>query len=258
VYALSFAAALTLGGVFAIGVVVSLIARSFPAAEHGLMLAVLVELAVYGAFAFWLQRDFEAPRAELGLGRVSLELLLLGAALGIALHGPADFVEAWVERWLPLPDFVLFERASRLSPSSISERAWLMLAAAGLVPLAEELFFRGALLAWVGRATTLGFAGWVSAACFTLSHAEPRSWPALGVVAGALGVLRWSSQSLLPCILLHATFNATTLAVIYAQPRESLGRSEPSWLLFGVGGVLSVALLLRAVRGRPKLSGSPA
>lgn len=253
-YALAFAAVLTLGGVFAIGVAMSLIAGTFPAAGRSLLLAALVEVAVYGGLSAWLLRDFEAPRAHLGLGSTSLELLLLGAALGVAMHGPADFVEAWIERWLPLPDAVLFERANRLSPSSVPERAWLLLAAAGLVPLAEELFFRGALWAWVGRATSLRLAGWVSAACFTLSHAEPRSWPALAVVAAALGLLRWWSRSLLPCILLHATFNATTLAVIYAQPRESLGRSEPSWLLFGLGGALSVALLFRAWQRRPQLS----
>lgn len=253
-YALGFAGLLTLAGVFLIGALSSLLLGSFPGAGHSLALAALVEVAVYVGFSFWLARDFDAPRARFGLGPASLELLLIGAALGVALHGPADFVEGYMQRWLPLPDGVLFERASRLSPSSLSERAVLLLAAAGLVPLAEELFFRGALPAWLGRATNLRLAFWASAACFTLSHAEPRSWPALGVVALALGLLRWASISLLPCILLHATFNATTLAVIFAQPREALGRTEPSWLLFAVGGAASVALLARAFRARPLLS----
>jgi membrane protease YdiL (CAAX protease family) len=180
--------------------------------------------------------------------------LLVGAGLGITLHGPADFVESMVERLLPLPDSVLIERAVRLAPSSLVERVVLMLSAAGAVPLAEELFFRGALLAWLERATSLRVAAWVSAVCFTLSHAEPRSWPALSLVAGVLGLLRWAGQGLRPCILLHATFNATTLAVIFAQPRAALGRTEPSWPPFLVGSVASVALLMLAWRARPVLS----
>lgn len=253
-YAVGFACVLTLGSVFLIGALSSLLVATFPALGRGLAFAALVETAVYLGLACWLVRDFEVPRARLGLGPASLELLLVGAALGVALHGPADFVETWVERWLPLPDAVLFERAARLSPSSLGERALLLLAAAALVPFVEELFFRGALWAWLARASSARFAVWVSGVCFTLSHAEPRSWPALGVVAGALGALRWASPSLLPCILLHATFNATTLAVIFAHPREALGRTQPSWLLFALGGAASVALLLRAWRARPFLS----
>lgn len=256
-FALAFAVVLTLASVFLVGTVMALLTRTWPGAGQGLLPAAAVEVLVYCAFIAWLARDFESPRARFGLGATSLELLVIGALLGVALHGPADFVEACVERWLPLPDGVLLERASRLSPTTFGERVWLLLAVACVIPIVEELFFRGALLAWIARAATVRVAAWASAVCFTVSHLEPRSWPALGVVAAALGLLRAVSGSLWPCILLHATFNATTLAVIYSQPRESLGRSEPSFLLLGLGGAISALLLLRVRRAEPKLSENP-
>jgi membrane protease YdiL (CAAX protease family) len=98
-------------------------------------------------------------------------------------------------------------------------------------------------------------AAWLSGICFTLSHAEPRSWPALGLVASALGFLRWASGALLPCILLHATFNATTLAVLFVQSPKALAHSEPSWWPFLSGSALSAALLLGVFRLRQRRLG---
>lgn len=255
-YALAFTGLLTLASLFLITALISLGAARFPALGGSLLFASLVEVVVYLALAAWLSRDFTSPKAALGFVRVPFELLLLGVGLGLALHGPADFVETQLERWLPLPDAVLFERARRLSPSAALDRASLLFAAAAVIPLVEELFFRGALLGWLENASTRRAAAWLSGISFTLSHAEPRSWPALGLVATALGLLRWASPGLLPCILLHATFNATTLAVLFVQPRETLGRSEPSWPLFTLGSLLSVVILQRAWRTRAARLGS--
>lgn len=253
-YAVSFAGLITLASVGLITVLLSLSAARLGAFGGSLVFGALVEGLVYLALSLWLARDLGSPRAQLGLLPVPPVVLLLGVGLGIALHGPADFVEALVERWLPLPDAVALERVRRLSPSAPVERALLLFAAAALVPLVEELFFRGSLLGWLERASTPRVAAWLSGICFTLSHAEPRSWPALGLVASALGFLRWASGALLPCILLHATFNATTLAVLFVQSPKALAHSEPSWWPFLSGSALSAALLLGVFRLRqPRL-----
>ncbi|HWA76419.1 MAG TPA: CPBP family intramembrane glutamic endopeptidase [Polyangiaceae bacterium] len=250
VYAVSFAGLLTLSSVGLITILLSLGAARLGAFGGSLVFGALVEGLVYLALSLWLARDLTSPGARLGLVPVPVVLLLLGVGLGIALHGPADFIEALVERWLPLPDAVALERVRRLSPSDPLERASLLAAAAALVPLVEELFFRGSLLAWLERVSTPRVAAWLCAVCFTLSHAEPRSWPALGLVASALGFLRWASGALLPCILLHATFNATTLAVLFVQSPKALAHSEPAWWPFLGGSVLSAGLLLGAWRLR--------
>jgi hypothetical protein len=178
-------------------------------------------------------------------GWSSLGIALL---LGFTLHGPVDFVQSQIEQLFPLPEALRAARAAGLSPSTLSERVLLMLAAAGLVPLAEEVFFRGALFVGLRRNAGISQAVVVSAVCFTLSHAEPRLWPALSVVAIVLSVMRQRTESLLPSILLHAGFNATTLVVTFSHPEALLEPSSPSLIWAAIGGALSVGLFLMLPR----------
>jgi membrane protease YdiL (CAAX protease family) len=246
--AFGFAVAATLTATFALGVGLSLLAQIWPAAGRSLLAAAVVEVGVYTALALALVRAFQSSTTPLssafGLTRVSPRLLLFGALLGLALHGPADFVEAVVEGFFPYPDAVLVARAERLLPPSSAERVGLFVLVAGFVPLIEELFFRGALFGILSRALAETSTLLVTSLCFTLSHAEPRSWPALSLVALVLGGLRAASGSLLPGILLHAGFNATTLAMIFAHPANAFARSAPSWPLASAGLLLCMGLSL--------------
>ncbi|MGC4090472.1 MAG: CPBP family intramembrane metalloprotease [Polyangiaceae bacterium] len=235
-----FAAAVTLGAVFALGFSISLVGSLWPASRSHLTVAALVEVLVTLGLSLALV-SFGEMRAA--LARAQWRWILLGCALGVLLHGPADFVEAWVQQTWPVSDAVWRERVLRLSPAAPLERSALFALVALAVPVVEELFFRGALFSRLHAALSPALNAGVTSLCFTLSHVEPRSWPALSLVAAALGVVRLWTQSLLPCILLHATFNATTLSVVFLSPRAALQPSEPSLPAALVGGLASVALL---------------
>lgn len=246
---LAFAALLTLASVIALGLGVSLVGSLWPRGRGHLVLAAAVEVAVFLGFSCALAGGTQLSRL-IPLGAPSGRVLALAGLLGVFLHGPLDFAEALVQRWSPLPEEVLRERALALQPEQALERVALFLLVAGAVPLVEELFFRGALFARVAPA--LGAAGTlvVTSLCFTASHAEPRSWPPLFAVALVLGVLRQGYGSLWPSVLLHATFNATTLAVVLMSPRGAFDRPEPSLIAAGLGSVVS-ALLLYGLRRFP-------
>jgi membrane protease YdiL (CAAX protease family) len=234
----------------ALGVIVatSLFYALAPRLRGNLPFAAVVECAVYFGAALAIVRAARPPGAAawLGFERVDVQLVLIGIGLGFALHGPADFVEGTMERWFAVPQGELAERALRLSPPGTLARALNLLTIAGLVPIAEEAFFRGALFRALGASVGIGAAFLTTGALFTLSHPEPRSWPALALISGALGAVRLFSGSLLPAILLHATFNATTLLVIFVQPPR--GATAPSWAFLGLGGVMSALFLLLARR----------
>lgn len=235
--------------VIAVVLATTLLYALLPAARGNLPAAALTESAVYLGFALFLARAARAPRLYSWLTgrRSSVAFALLGVGLGVALHGPAEFLEAAMDHWYPLSEQQLLERVQRLSAHDTWGRVQNLLAVAVLVPCAEEVFFRGAL--WSALRATAGPRAALSATSvfFALSHLEARSWPALALVAAALGALRQLSSSLWPPILLHATFNATTLLVIFSSPTNTAARG-PSWPFFLIGSALSGLLLLQALR----------
>jgi len=79
-----------------------------------------------------------------------------------------------------------------------------------LAPLFEEILFRGVLLPVAGRHLGGVQAVVVSAAVFAAAHLSLGELVPLFVLALGLGWLRWSSGRLLPCVLLHALWNALT------------------------------------------------
>lgn len=230
-----------------------LVSAVMPSVARELMIAGCVEVAAFTFVSLWLVRDARsgtgAARA-LGLGRAPAGLLAIGVALGVCLHGPADALE-WLGRKIwPVEAAELVERARRLAPASRGQRAAVFAVAAVLAPFVEELLFRGALFRRLRAHVPLMSTVAITAVCFSLSHLEPRIWPALVIVGLALGALRALGYGLWPCFLLHAAFNATTLLVAFGHPttEAEIVSAVPSLPVVLTGTVVSGALLLVALR----------
>lgn len=106
-----------------------------------------------------------------------------------------------------------------LAPVSLSLTNYLvMLLLAGLlVPLVEELAFRGLLQGWLRERYGPRAAIGLSALVFALMHGIPLLIPALLLIGGLLAWLYERSGSLWPAIAMHGAFNAimTTLLYLY-------------------------------------------
>jgi membrane protease YdiL (CAAX protease family) len=90
-----------------------------------------------------------------------------------------------------------------------------------IAPPVEEFVFRGVLMAGFASAWTTGTAGTVVAFLFWLLHfADMQSYgPALiavALVAGATVVARVTADSLVPAIVLHASYNLGIVIAVYA------------------------------------------
>jgi hypothetical protein len=105
----------------------------------------------------------------------------------------------------------------------------LLVGAIVIAPLSEELFFRGVLLQSLWR--QLGGA-WtaivLSGAAFGGIHsAAPQTIPALVFMGVAQGWLRLRTQSLWPCIVMHALFNARTIVPTVLTPELIVSELPP-------------------------------
>lgn len=183
----------------------------------------------------------------LGIRPTGLALLAVSLGLGGVAQIPADSLRQIVERIAPLTEQEELQRAVRLTVESPVQAVMLVAVVACVVPVAEEIFFRGALFGALTRSgRRVGGAALMTSLTFTLSHADPRLWAPIGVVALMTGYLRVVSGSLLPCMALHVGFNTVTvLGAVTGRIRAGEDvHLPPGWV---VGGWLLAAALLVTV-----------
>jgi membrane protease YdiL (CAAX protease family) len=92
----------------------------------------------------------------------------------------------------------------------------LLALVAGVVPFAEELFFRGMLYPLLRSRLAAALAIVLNAALFAAAHVVPLLLPGLFVVGLLLAYLRERSGSIWPSVCFHALQNGTALLLINA------------------------------------------
>jgi len=142
--------------------------------------------------------------ATAGLGLVLVPLLALASALNQLVPYKHDVV-----------DFLTLRR----DPLAVG----LVIATAVIAaPLVEELFFRRILQGWLEKRLpeadgALAIA--ISAATFALAHqGQGLAFVPLFPLGLVLGFIARRTGSIVPCILLHALFNAVSVGLLLAMP----------------------------------------
>jgi membrane protease YdiL (CAAX protease family) len=134
--------------------------------------------------------------------------LLLGLGIGLALGGLAHGYTV-VLRHLPALTELL-RNAQQASTQLPGLRVAYVITAVGCAPFAEEYLFRGLLY----RALDRDWSGWRAvlgaAAFFTVYH-PLLAWPPVFCVGAVNCLLFKKTRRLLPCIVLHMTYNAVLL-----------------------------------------------
>lgn len=145
-----------------------------------------------------------------------VRLAVGGLALVLApLLGLAAILDRLVPYEHPVVEFLMLRRD-----------AWavgLVLASAIVAaPLVEELFFRRILQGWLeSRLPEADARGAIvlSAAAFALAHqGQGLAYVPLFPLGIVLGIIASRTGSIVPCILLHALFNAVSVALLLASP----------------------------------------
>lgn len=206
-----------LGAMLLMVLVVGGFASARGLASRDLVSEAALSAAVFlGASALLLSRypaesDF---RRAIGARPVPAWLLLASLAIGVLVHVPADWLYELVQAKFPSSPEEIAERSALLKPEGLVHAAFLGLVLAALVPLSEEIFFRGAIFGALRRSRVSSIrAAVLTGVGFVVCHFEPKYWPALAFVAIVLSALRAASGSILPSLAVHVGFNLLTVVL---------------------------------------------
>lgn len=244
---------IALAWAFASGLVLMLAVRGIaivrPAASIDLVTLGAIEAAVFLSFAFALLRVHAASRSArvaLALRPTHPGLAALGLGLGLVLHVPAESLSQLVQRKWPVPEQVLANRALAYAGLTPLEIVALALVATCVVPLVEEVLFRGALFGTLRRSQSVAVAAVVSGIGWVITHLDLHKWLPTLLVAAVLGHLRAAGGSLVPCIALHVAFNTVSVASVLTG--VSTASSPDTFPLpVTVGAWLATAALMMGV-----------
>ncbi len=223
-----------------------------PGSSNDLVSLGAVEGLVYGLGCFFIWQFYASAKKLpefLGIRRTHPMLAVLGLGLGVTLQAPADTLQWIVERLVgPPSEEQVLARGVMMHADTQLEAAMMMLSAACVVPLVEELLFRGAFFGGLRSRGSALMAAAISGVCFVVCHMEPRIWLPLAVVAAVLSLLRAVSGSVLPGFALHLSFNAVTLALIVLRVVPVDSRLDLSWELATLGWLASALLVYYVLR----------
>jgi membrane protease YdiL (CAAX protease family) len=180
----------------------------------------LVGLGIVSAASFLLMSAFLIGRYPGGLRlaeplgvRSSHPLaVFLGLLVGLSAKVPAEQISHYIDAVWPRSEEEVARIAAMFEGHSALHRLALFFVIALLVPIAEEIFFRGAVYGALRRSKTSEYqAALVTALGFTLCHADVRQLVPILFVALLLGALRTFSGSLLPGLAAHVGFNGAAI-----------------------------------------------
>jgi membrane protease YdiL (CAAX protease family) len=125
-------------------------------------------------------------------------------------------------------------KLEQLINSSIATRYTIAALAVFTAPFVEEFVYRGVLYSALQRTIGRNSAVFVVLGLFTLIHV-PQYWPNIGVISAvallsiALTIVRAYSGRLLPCIVIHMSFNAVQALLLIVEPfaQRLLPPTEP-------------------------------
>jgi membrane protease YdiL (CAAX protease family) len=210
---------------FALTVVAMLVASvtesARPGAENDVVNIVTCRVLTVSVLLFAMLRVY-APDASvrevLGVRAVSPLVALLVVVAGAAFWIAWSPVDDWISARFPLPQDVLDRIEELTHSSSRAQRVVLFLSTALVLPLCDEIFFRGAVFHGLrkGRPEQLAVVATTLACCASSSAGLPQELPSQILLAFFASWLRGRSGSIVP--------GALAMVTVYAAP------FVPEWL----------------------------
>jgi membrane protease YdiL (CAAX protease family) len=217
-------------------------AGSFAAVLAGAVFGVLLPLV-------WIGRRLGPGfRSDLGLDRPRPGVLAAAAFLAVAALVPVSQLAEISLRFFP-PSAEWIRQANADLPRTTPGIVLAFVTVVLVVPLVEEIIFRGLLQRWVATFLGPGQAVVYAAVLFALVHLQP--WLFLGLlgVGLVLGFVFRTTGSVTACALAHALHNALSLGIMLqtgdaTYEATAITGAEIGWLAVSLGGMAAAGRYL--------------
>jgi membrane protease YdiL (CAAX protease family) len=237
----TFAVSLTLG------IVIQLCDDARPGASADLVTFTTAYVLTHLVALFVLLRIYEPEssiREVIGLRKTSVPAMLLALPLGAGAYPTMNALDDLVSRRFPLTEDETALVVKLVSAGTPSRRVFLVASLVFLLPLVEDVFFRGFLFGGLKKGRTLMMAVVGTALFYALAQGDVRSLPSALVLGLTLSWLRAHTGSLVPAMLAHAAYAAVPVVHLLLG-QDPAHDTYPRALL--LGGAVATILCAAAV-----------
>jgi membrane protease YdiL (CAAX protease family) len=181
-------------------------------------------------------------RGVLGMRPIAPLHVVLSAAAGAGLFPLMSAIDAVIERRFPVPDDAAEGLHKMLTSTS---RPALVLAGLVVVPIARELFFRGALFGGLRATVNLRVTMLATSVFYACAFLDPQEMPTALALGLALAWLRERSGTVLAPIVAQLAFGAVEgIPILRGQDPEIDVHYSVRWI---AGGAVIAALALAGI-----------
>lgn len=176
----------------------------------------IVSLLSFGGSVYLIGTRRHALRWQAaGVRRTSAQWMIVATLIGLFFVPVSVSLSLAFERSATGREVDLSPPREVFDTVPIDEFLLVFVGVAVIVPIAEELFFRGMLYRWLRTRLNLGFALVISSAIFGAVHFSPISFISLSAVGALCALMFEYSRSIWPAVAVHAANNGIIVIVSY-------------------------------------------
>jgi membrane protease YdiL (CAAX protease family) len=192
-------------------------------------------------------------REDLGLDALRRPEAFWIGAIAVGMLLPLDRLGEWNQVMVSVPEsYVEWQR--ELLPKDARDWVTLYLGLGVLVPIGEEILFRGLIQQAVRTVAGPVLASVLAGTLFGLLHLEPWFLLALSLTGILLGLVYEFTDTLLAPILLHVLYNCAVLTIWIHSTDDGVPGNA---LTLGLMAILGAALVLLALQRLRTMGATP-
>ena len=244
------AAAWTIGMALVVDVALSITEVARPGAALDLVNVTMCHVLAYSAVILAMLRVYapDTPvRKVVAFRGAPVMVIVLAIAIGACLYPAASWLDALAAKRFPTTPESTEALAKLMTTATLPKRLFLGAALVLIMPIAEEIYFRGVLFGELKPGRTPGMVILGTAVYFAIARADLRSFASVLALGAVLGWMRDRTRSIVPTILAQAAFFAVPIIPIL-RGRDPMADEVYSraWTL---GGLAAAALAAAAIEG---------